>query len=798
MLIFFKSAMSQNGGKRFLITGAIIDEHNNAVPYAHAALYATSDSSLVAGAVSDEAGKFRIEVEPGKYYLKLSFLSYEDKVIRDITIANTDIHLGTVTMHTRQRMLEAVEVQGERSPMELQLDKRVFHIGKDLSNIGGSAADVLANLPSVSVDPDGTVSLRGSESVRILIDGRPSGLTSRDPDALRKLQGNLIDRIEVITNPSSRYDAAGEVGIINIILKKNQNKGINGAFTANAGHPDFLGASYSINFRRKNFNLFSSYGFDYRDRPGYGKSFQRYIGTDSSYAENNNRNNADRSHNFMAGLDYFINERNTLTGSFNINTGNGLNTSVTTYQDFKNDLPTETLVRTEREREDEENIEASLNYKRTFKKEGRTLTADFKWIRSVDDERTNYTQGSVNHFIPAPPKASILQRAENFANEINWQAQIDFVDPMGKGGKLETGLKTATRIIRNEFGLEEQSEDGTWIEYPAFSNNLIYTERIHAGYAMASNTFGQLSVQTGIRGEFSDITTELTETNEVNPRQYFNLFPSASLSYSLKKNKTLQLSYSYRINRPDFRQLLPFSNYRDVRVMFLGNPNLSPEFTHSLETGYLLDWEHGSILSSVYYRHTRNEIERVYSDVNPETGRTYIIPVNLATEDAVGLEFNLSLDLWKWWNINSSANFYRSVTQGTYEGNSLYGDTYSCRTRTVSKISFLKAWDFQTSFNYRSPRVNTQGKDKSVYSIDLGLSRNVFNGKGTVTANVRDLLNSRKRRSVVNTENFYSSNESQWQPRQLTLTFTYRLNRERSFQRERRTNNGGGFDNDDF
>lgn len=778
--------LSQDNGDGPAIQGTISDEQASVVPYASVALYNSADSTMVGGAVTDESGKFRISAKPGKYYLKISFLSFEEKTV-PVSLAAQDVDLGTITLRSGSRLLKEVVVTGEKSQMELQLDKRVFNVGKDLSNIGGSAADILANLPSVNVDPDGVVSLRGSENVRILIDGRPSGLTSRDPDALRKLQGNLVERVEIITNPSSRYDAAGEVGIINIIMKKNQQKGVNGAVTANAGHPEFYGGSYTINVRRKDVNLFSSYGVDYRRRPGRGHSFQRFMGTDSSYRQDNDRISGETSHNLMLGLDYFVTDKSTLTGSFLYNTGDGITRATTVYRDFKNDVPEGTVIRTEREHEDEKNIEGALNLKHDFSRKGQTLTADFKWIKSVDNETTNYTEGQEGEI----PK---LQYADNLANEVNWLFQSDYIHPFSTEGKFETGLKTATRTIRNEFRLQELDGEGNWITFPAYSNNLIYTEHVHAAYLMGSNRFNKLSLQGGVRFEYSDITTELTETRVINPRKYYNFFPSASISYAIRESKTLQFSYSYRISRPEFRDLMPFSDFRDSRVFFVGNPNLQPEYTHSIEAGYLLDWKNGSVLSSIYHRHRSNVIQRIVTTPAGNDSTRIIMPINMAQENAYGLEFNLSLNVQDWWRINTSANFYRAITDGSFEGDRLHSDTYTWATRTTSRMTFFKSLNFQASFNYRAPRITPQGKQLSVYSLDLAFSRDVLKGKGTVTANVSDLFNTRKRRSVVDTDDYFSESVFQGRMRQFMLTFTYRINREkeRNEGRERNHDDDGG------
>lgn len=786
----------QKSAETYVITGVVLDDGNVAVPFANAAVYSDMDSTLVTGAASDESGRFRIPVRPGNYYIKVSFLSYEEKTIPNLNVVNKDIDLGSIVLRADTRVLETVEIEGERSQMELQLDKRVFNVGSDLSTSGGNAADILNSVPSVNVEIDGTVTLRGNQNVRILINGKPSGLTSRDPDALRNLQGNLVERVEVITNPSSRYEAAGEVGIINIVLKKNQQKGVNGTFTGVVGHPDYLGGSYSLNIRQRKVNLFSSYGMDYRKSPGFSTMYQRFNAGERETFQDGDRSRSELSHNIMGGLDYFISDKNTLTGSIMYNFGDGLNTSSLTYNDLLNGQAAGTTIRTDREQEDEKNIEAALNYKREFSSDQHTLTADFQYNKRYDGETSDFTQ--------TENETTTLQRAENLAEDNNWFFQTDYVHPFGTEGegKAEAGLRTASRTVNNEYALEELQGE-SWVVFPAFNNNLIYTERIHAGYLMAGNKFNKISIQAGLRGEYSDITTELTETNEVNHREYFNLFPSINFGYEIKKNRTLQLSYSKRINRPHFRELLPFSNFSDSRNFFRGNPNLNPEYTHSFETGYLVNWQNGSILSSAYYRHRIGDIQRIVQV--DDDGTTQIFPVNVGSTDSYGLEFNFSYTVGKWWDINSSANFYRSMSEGVFEGQNLSRDTYAFHTRATSKMKISDGFEFQTSFFYRGPRRTTQGRQLAAYSLDLALAKDIWKGKGTISANVRDLLNTRKWRFITDIpeDNYYAESVSQWAPRQFRLTFTYRLNqmknRDRGDRGERGgDDNGGGEGFNDF
>ena len=788
VLISCLTVKAQNGTV-FNIRGSIVDEQSKPVLLASISLMGQKDSSIQATKVSDNAGTFFFTAKPGNYYLKVTFLSYQEKLVPGINILDKDIDVGKISLMPTARMMKEVVVTSERPQMKLELDKRIYTVGKDLSNVGGTASDVLNNVPSVTVDVDGTVSLRGSASVRILIDGKLSALTST-ADALRQLPAKLIESIEVITNPSSRYEAAGEAGLINIILKKNNRSGLNGTFTANAGYPSAYGGSFNINYRKKNLNFFSTYGIDYRSTPGRGTSFQQVNNGDTSFAYQQNRKltRSGMSHNLIVGLDYFLDAQNTLTGSFLYNPSNGVNKSTITYDDldkFRN--LQQTVLRNEQEHERDKDMEASLNYRRKFKQKDQLLTADFKYVWGDEVELTDYRQGT------AGAGTAVLQRADNRANEHTVLFQTDYVHPFGEEAKLEAGLRSSTRTIKNNYLLEQQNGAADWIILPAFNNNMIYTERIHAAYLMGSKKVKRWGLQGGLRAELSDISTELTKTGEINPRSYFNLFPSANASYELNEDNTLQLSYSYRINRPEYRDLLPYSDFSDLRSFFKGNPDLNPEFTHSFEAGHLLNWNKGTFLSNAYYRYRTGVIQR-FTEVD-SAGVSYIFPINLATQDAYGLEFNLSLNVKNWWSVNSNLNLFRAVTNGKYNGRDLHADAFTGTSRVTSRMTFLKKWNFQTAFNYRAPRKTPQGKDLSTYFIDLGVSGDVLKGKGTLTFNARDILNSRKRRSLVEEDGYYSKSEFQWRSRQMMLTFSYRLNRLKEKAPER---NNGPEDSDNF
>lgn len=777
-LMLSLTCFAQDPDSKRKVRGRLADQAGAPIPFANIVVLSMPDSTMAGGTQADMEGNFVLDLAPGRYALKISLVSYRTRVAA-IEVKDADIDLSTLALEESSSVLKEVVITGRKEAMELSPDMRVFNVGQDLRSSMGSAADVLNNLPSVAVDPDGQVSLRGSENVTIWINGRPSSLTSRDPDALRKLQGNLIERVEVITNPSSRYDAAGDAGIINIILKKEVNEGIHGSFTFNAGYPTLLGGSYSINYRKGKLNLFSAYGINHNNTPGRGSSFQAYNSSDTSftYRQQTDRRRNELSHTLTVGADYYFNDNTSLTGSITYNPSKGNNKGQTEYQDLDENGNTVNYVsRSEVEKEDEADIEGLLSFRREFARKGQTFTIDGKYIYSRDDETTDYSQVSEN----ASP---LYQYAINFANERNLLLQSDYIHPVGKDGKIEVGVKITERKIDNDFRVD-QLEDNSWSNLPQFTNTLEFVERIQAGYVMASNTFNRLTAQAGLRGERTDINTALLVTGEEIRQNYFNVFPSANLSLKVNSHHTLQASYSYRIGRPWFRNLLPFGDYRDPRFLFLGNPALRPEYTHSMEIGYLYEFEKGSILSSVYNRRRKDVVQRI-TQVD-ENGIARVFPVNLDKENAYGIELNVNFTPFDWWRINGSANFFRSVIDGYFEEERFARDTYAWMTRTSSNITVFRKLEFQSSINYIGPRVIPQGKAYASYSVDLGLAYDIFGGKGTLTAGVRDLFNTRVRRTVIDNEGYYSDSRFQGRLRQFTVTFTYRVNRDKETRRRDR------------
>ena len=788
ILILFTSVLAFSQGKTtYKLYGQILDDSNEGLPYVSVGIFNAKDSSYAKGAATELNGKFSVQLPAGNYYAKISFLSFYDKTVSDIVITNKDVDLKKIALKPDVKNLEEFEIVEEKSLMELDLDKRVYNVDKDVTNQGADASEVLDNVPSVSVDVDGNVSLRGSENVRILINGKPSGMIGiSTSEALKQLQGSQIEKIEVITNPSSRYDAEGEVGIINIVLKKDKREGINGSVNANFGYPNNYGGGFNITLKRKNFSVFTGYGVSFRDSPGSNTSKQNftYVDTAFSYDSESNTERFSFDNNFRLGTEIFINDYNTITIAGNTSFGDGNNETDLTYSDYNVlDIATQTVNRFEEEDKDRLSYDIDFNYRKTFKKKDQLFTIDFSHSDRTDNENSTISQ--TNNVIVAE---NIEQRVFNNEGGQNYVFQTDYVHPI-KNGKVEFGLKHTIKKIDDDYAVEQfNSTTNEWEYIPGFVNLVLYEENVSAGYLMFGNKVKKFSYQLGVRGEYTGVITELVTTNEVNNRDYFNLFPTTHFSYEIKKENSIQLSYSRRIQRPRHWWLLPFFSFTDSRSNFSGNPNLNPEFTDSYEFGHLRTWDKASILSSVYYRYTTNTIERITT--SDSTGITQRRPVNLGVKDAYGLEFSGSYQLIKWWSLRGSFNFYREIVNGEYENIEYGSDAYVWSTRLNSKWSIKKKVNLQASFNYRAPQKSPQGETLARYSLDGGFSFDVLKGNGTVSFNVKDLFNSRKRRSVSYGENFVAESERQWRSRFFRVSFTYRIN-----QKKKR---GGDREYDDF
>jgi len=775
LLVF--SLKAQKG--EMLLTGKVVDVSTSTpLSYASVQIYDLEEEALLEGGITDEAGRFQLKISPGNRYLLIDFIGYEQLRTSNLTIEQgvEKQDLGILKLSVASSTLDEVIVQAEKSTMEFALDKRIFNVGKDLGNAGGSADEILNNIPSVLVDGEGNVKLRGSSNVRLLIDGKPSGLVSFKGGAgLQQLPASLIDKVEVITNPSARYEAEGMAGIINIVLKKEQKKGLNGSFETTGGYPLNLGFAANLNYRHRQVNFFLNYGMNYRKIPSVYTINQELYGPGPTFFSHQNY---DGEHvgffnNIRGGLDYFINEKNILTASYRYFRSKGKRLTDLSYEDYFEHTPNDKTVtlRTQDEDEIEPIAEYVLSYKKLFDKKEQELNAEVRYFDHWEDsdqvytEKTFLSDGSlVNDF---------TQTAPNDETEKQLIIQVDYVHPIGEEGKAEAGLRGSIRDMTNDYVVNNVDNSGREIPIPELDNKFVYKENIYAAYGIIGNKTNRFSYQAGLRVEWTDIETILEETATSNPRNYANLFPSAHFTYDLPKENALQLSYSRRVRRPVYNELSSYVTYSDNRNFFSGNPDLNPEFSDVFELGHIKYFENGSLSSAVYYRYTDDKIESIRTV--DENGFSATLPENLLNEKAYGAEFTGAIKPYNWWKLDLNINFFRAKTDGSNIDREFVSDTYSWFFRHTSRFNLKQdAW-FQFRANYEAPQNIAQGRRKALFFMDLAFNKELFQGKGRLTLIVNDAFNSRRYQTIINGDNFLTERDQQRQRRQINLTLAYKI-----------------------
>ncbi|MFL0683995.1 MAG: TonB-dependent receptor domain-containing protein [Algoriphagus aquaeductus] len=767
--------------QRGRIKGVILDKTStDPLPFATIGVYTEKDS-LVGGGISDENGKYQVDLPLGKFYALVEFMGYEavKTPAFSLTRENPILDLGSQSLSTTASDLNEVVVQGEKTIMELSLDKRIFNVGKDLANAGGNASDILMNLPSVAVDPEGNVRLRGSTNVRILIDGKPSGLVSfKGSSGLRQLPANMVERVEVITNPSARYEAEGMAGVINIILKKDSKQGFNGSFEVITGYPLNLGFTTNLNYRHKRINWFINYGLSTRRQPGISELYQEVYNEDGSTSlllQNNSLDLKTLNNNLRGGLDYYFNENSILTLSYLWRRSDAHRILDIRYEDYLNTTNNYLgySLRRQDETEDEPNKEAIINYKRNFGKKGHELTASFTYLNYWERSDQIYTEYAFTPQGTAIPTRDLVQTSLNDEYENQYLLQMDYVKPFASKGKLETGLRTSFREMENDYLVQEKNESGDFVTIPGLDNIFLYDENILAAYGIVGNETGKWSYQAGLRAEHTDVNTILVETNVQNPRKYTNLFPSAHLTYNVTEENAFQLSYSRRVRRPVYNDLSPYVTLSDQRNFFSGNPDLDPEFTDAFELGHIKFFDRATVFSTVYFRNTVDKIERIRR-VN-DNGFSETAPFNLTGEKSYGVEFSGDYRPTEWWKLDFNANFFHARIDASNIGQPEIRTTYSWLFRQTSRFTFGNGWDIQARANYEARQRTAQGVRKGIFFMDLSASKRVLQERGTLILNITDVFNTRINRYITEGFNFLTIGESQMIRRQTNLTFAYRI-----------------------
>ncbi|MFT6810379.1 MAG: ferric enterobactin receptor [Saprospiraceae bacterium] len=764
-----------------VLTGIIIDDQSEvSLSYATVQVHRIAGDILSGGGVSIDDGSFNIEIASGSYYAIVDYIGYEQLKIEAFTIDDNSgnlVDLGILRMSVSSATLDEVVVTAEQSTMEFALDKKIFNVGKDLGNAGGSAIELLNNIPSVIVDVEGNVKLRGSSNVRILIDGKPSGLVSFEgANGLRQLQSSLIEKVEVITNPSARYEAEGMAGIINIILKKERRNGFNGSFESTGGTPLNIGLAANLNYRHKKVNFFFNYGLNYRKIPSITNTYQEVFADGETFVS---EQSYDGEHvgffnNARGGLDYNIDDYNILTASYMYSRSKGQRLTDLYYYDYLKTSPSNrsTTYRTQTEDETEPIAEYVLSYKKLFTKKDREFNAEIRYFDHTEDSDQIYTQETT--LADGSLGDKFTQTAPNDETERQWIGQVDYVHPFSEDGKLEAGFRTSFRDMTNDYVVNNVDIDGNEIPIPGLDNKFIYNENINAVYGIVGNKSNKFSYQFGLRAEWTDIETILEETAERDPRNYVNLFPSVHLTYELSQGNAIQWSYSRRVRRPVYNELSSYVTFSDNRNFFSGNPNLNPEYSDVIELGHIKYFEKGSIASSIYYRNTNEKIERIRTVDNNGFSKTF--PENLNGENAYGAEFSAGYKLKDWWKLDFNFNVFQSETDGSNIDIAYVSETFSWFVRQTSRFTLAADTYLQLRGNYEAPQNIAQGRRKAIWFVDIAFNKPIFNKKGTLTFNIIDIFNTRKTRTITMGDNFISDSTRQRNRRQINLTVGYKLN----------------------
>ena len=786
------------------LSGKVVGKSTNQpLEYSIVYIQNSQNSSSVFGGTTDENGDFSIDVPTGNYNIKIDFMSFRPYEVNLTVQGNTD--LGTIALETDAQLIEGVEIIAELSTVEMRLDKRVYNVGRDMMVRGGTISDVLDNVPSVTVDVEGNVSLRGDDNVRILIDGKPSGLAGINiADALKMLPADSVEKVEVITNPSARYEAEGGGGIINIILRKGKTDGINGTLIATTGDPANHGLSANINYKTDNFNLFTTQGYNHRGSKGNSlndiENLDPNTGDTTGFINERRENERlSKGYNGLFGIEWNITESLSWTNSVSYRKDSRTNPTQVSidYFDPNMSLLSQT-TRNNYDWSDDEDVDYSTNITKNFDKEGHKLTVDFSTSLSKDKDYADITTRNLT--------LDQITRLENTSSEQKQNRSVimtDYTLPIGENSQFEAGYRGNFVDLTTDYRVENFNDiTDTWENDTNYSNVLEYKENVNALYTQFGSKIDKFSYMGGLRWESTKVDINQFTHDIYRTKKYNDFFPSVFFGYEFNDQTNISLSYSRRISRPRSRMINPFSNLSSNISLFRGNPDLDPSMTDAFDLGFLKKWGNRLTLSSsMYFNHTTDATQfvRYVEEIN---GIDVLItsPVNLGVRERFGFDFTLNYNPYRWWRLNGSLNLYRNETRGDYTyydlSNNLVQENfdnvaYSWFSRLTSRITLPYKIDWQTNVTYSAPEENAQGRSKGIVHANMAFSKDILKDKATITLNAQDLFNSRKRiyETELPTQNTYS--EMQWRERQITLSFTYRFNRQKERERPQRGQDGG-------
>ena len=798
ILLFFvltSTSLLYSQNSEVIVTGTVTDSETNIpLEYATISVFNVNSEDAINGVITDSNGEFSIELSKGNYDFKVEFISFKIKYYRNITV-NNPLSLGTIELSIDENILDEIEVIGEKTEIEIKLDKTVYNIGKDLTLKGSSVSDVLDNLPSIEVDIEGNVSLRGNESVRILINGKPSGLVGiSSNEALKQFPSESVEKVEVITSPSARYNAEGTAGIINIILRRSKLTGFNGSLSLNSGYPERYGVSANLNYRTKKLNFFNNIGYNTRTSEGSFINETEYYTNQAinNFLNENGVRGSERNSNYLnTGIEYFISDKTSVVGSYVFRKSDGFTNNTNNVNQNFNSI-SKFSERLEKESEIDDTNEFSINLTHDFNKEGHVLTMDYQKEKSSENENgfisNSQLKPILTKYLSEKVNTDEIQESELF--------KIDYVLPIKKDGQFELGFRRSNQHQDIDYLAKNEDLNGNFINDLNLSNTLLYNEKVNAFYTQYGNKKNKFSYLLGLRYEESKTTVKQLANNTNNVKNYNDFFPTLNLSYQIKEDETITFGYNRRIRRARSYFINPFPSKSSATNIFQGNPNIDPTYSNGIDLGYLKRYEKLTLNGSIYYRKETG----VFTFISENTGDFVLVneilvpvlrrtPINLASNKQIGLELNANFNQSKNWRLNGSLNFYESETLGEYMGIVYDSKNLTWSGRLSNNLKLFSSVDWQTSFRYRAPQKTAVSERKASIYSNTAFSKDLLKDKITLTFKVNDIFETGKWRIESFNENYRSYSESNWRGgRTLELNLIYRFN-----QKKKETRNSGDY-----
>ncbi len=805
IIVLFAYPVSAQAPQGADIQGIVLDGGDfSPISNASIRLLRLNSEDVVAATQTNEMGAFVLtNVQNGNYQLQISFVGYELYTNEQIQVKNgVQLKLGNIYIKAVGQRIEEIVIRPEVPAMQLGIDRKIFNVAESTISIGGSATDLLSNVPSLEVDMDGSVSLRGSSGVKFLIDGKESAMAGSDITSfLQSMPASSIERIEVITNPSSRFDAEGQTGIINIVLKKNMRTGLNGAINTSAGSYENFGAGVNLNYRDQRFNYFGSYNFNRRNSIGDGTNTTELLATNSLTKNRSESARLGVNNGVKLGVDYFITEKTTLGLSGNVSFRDNDRNEQIFFNYVNHPNLNGDSERISKQKEEDLGFDLNLDFKHEFSRPQEELVVNIGFGKDGESGRNIFEQAFLSNMNS--------EKRLNSSSEdgLNYNLQFDYVRPLGEESNLELGYRSNIRQ-RKDHQFSELGMNGASLQ-PDYdvSNDFDLESQVHAVYTNYQRKItDQLGLQIGLRAEQAYLFTTYYDLDPSKPldgrrtdgrMDYFRLYPSFFLTHEFGNGNQLQTSYTRRVRRPGGWQVNPFVDISDPLNIRQGNPDLLPEDIHSFELSYAKFWDAVTLTSSVYHRRMNDVSQSIITHVDEQNGATYSQWQNISRNETSGFEFISKIDLSKDVDVMTNLNAYYTKFYGSERFNIASAEGFSWNANATMNVRFTPNLSAQTRLDYRAPRVQAQGKSVENFVVDAGMRFDVLQKRGSIMFNVRDLFNQRRFGGYTQTEHVYREYESRWMKRTFTLTFSYRFGQQ-DFNKNNRNDSMDDFNDDQF